>query len=655
MSYESVKLALNPVAWYRNDELSGEVMLDSSGNDHHQDYLNLDDPTNPVVLGQASGVETVVTSRSVFGTNRIATWPVVASGPFDSRINFTWEALVRQTTEHPQNRTIIARDAVGNGSRLFFSGSGTINCLFTLRVGGSEFSVTANVNSLLNSWYHVIGVRNGATMFLMLNGGNVGSRGDLPASTPIDVDVTDTIALGSTAGSNTFQWLGNSEEFTFYDYSLTEAQGLEIYESMIASIFLRGFSNVVSSAVLYSDVEPDPVSFPFRHNWVDDWIERLSFASGVSTAMKGYEQANAQRVKPRREIEITQVLKDDYERRMFRAKLNANQHRKWWVPMLDDRERLTGAVSSGVNVFTVDTLYRDYEIGNYFGIRQLNDAGRIPHWEELLITGLTDTQITTATQTTNSYTNPEVYPLRRAIIEPSQSLRGHTDAVEETTVLARLVAEDEKVAPRRIVEYTPAATYHSYEVFPADNWPNNWAELRDYETTRAREDVDHELGPFTAESDTIAASEAFSWRIILQTKQQQAEFLGWFYARAGSLTYLWVPTMQRDFAIVSAAGGSLTVEGHNYFENYSASEFRRDVAFVYNDNSMILRRINSVSLSGANEVLALDASVPTQVNLRSVSYLLFCRLDNDTIERAAATDTKASIAWMFREVLSSPV
>lgn len=648
MSYESVKLALNPIAWYRNDEESGTQMTDSSGNDLHQTY----DPLGAFLLGQASGVETVPTSRSVYSDHGICNFEVVPSGPFDERLSFTWEALVRATTDG--TLVTISRGELLN-SISFLGSAPTAICRFTLNVGGTPFSVDSSINVFPDSWYHVFGTRNGGTMRLKLNGVIVGSRSDLPAATPIAVDSpTDEIGLGGTSHNQTFPFIGNEEEFTFYAPALTDAEETDIYEAMVGSLQLAGFSNVISSAVLYSDIEATPISFPFRHNWVDDWIERISFASGISTARKGYEQGVGQRIKPRREIEITQVLKDDVERRMFRAKLNANQHRKWFVPMLDDRDRLTGSVASGVDIFAVDTLYKDYEVGGYFGIRQLNDAGRILHWEELLITSLTDIEIQTATETANAYTNPEVYPVRRAIISANQSLRGHTDSVEETSVLARLIAEDEKVTPHRIVEWTPVTTYKSHKVFPADEWPNNWVELRDYEVTRAREEVDFELGPFAVESDAIAASEAFSWRIILETKQQQAEFLGWFYARAGSLNYLWVPTMQRDFTIVSAVTTTLTVEGHNYFENYSSSEFRRDLAFVYNDNSLILRRINSVVIAGVNEAFTLDANVPTQTNLRSVSYLLFCRLDNDTIERAAATDTKASFAWLFREILSSP-
>jgi hypothetical protein len=254
----------------------------------------------------------------------------------------------------------------------------------------------------------------------------------------------------------------------------------------------------------------------------------------------------------------------------------------------------------------------------------------------------------------NDYDSPEVYPIRRATLEASIQPRGHTDSVEEVSILAHLIAEDEKSSAHRITEWTPAITYKSYEVFPFAQWPNNWDELRDYSIDRARQNVDHELGAFVIESDTNGASETFSWRIILDTKQKQSEFLGWFYARAGSLHYLWVPTMQRDFEIVSIAGSNLTVKGHNYSENFSGSEFRRDIVFIYNDSSFIVRRVNSTSPSGSNEILTLDSAVPSLTNLRSVSYLLFCRLDNDTIERAVATDTKASFAWLFRELLASP-
>lgn len=681
MSYPDEIIADTPLGYWRHDEVgsasNGDELSDTSGNNKPVTlcYSNLSGTLLP--YGQPSAIETDPASSAIrtFSNNlshvgsNDRCYAYRADNDFLVPQNLTLECWVSSLVDLPAGGSypLFGVRGVARLRRAFRSspGAGEANFYFELamNIDGTTYTVTAETPVFNNTFYHVVGGRNGTTIFLRINHGFLATEtvpgDDNDSGDPAPLSLTPCNPLGNSLviGGLPFNDIHNDvllDECAIYDTALTEARILAHYEAAISATLLNGYSNVIGSAILYSDVEPDPVSYPFRHNWVDDHVERISFATGVSTARKGYEQGNAQRIKPRREIEITQVLKDDYERRMFRAKLNANQHRKWWWPILEDRERLNGVVSVGTDTFAVDTLYRDYEIGGYFGIRQLDSTGKITHWEELLITGLTNIEIQTVTQTVNSYTNPEVYPLRRALLSSSQSLRGHTDSVEETTILARLIAEDEKTIPHRIVGWTPTATYKSNEVFPAAQWPNNWTELRDYETVRTGTDVDFDTGSFAEESDAIGASEVFSWRILLITKQQQAEFLGWFYTRAGSLSYLWVPTMQRDFAVVSAVGANLTVEGHNYFDNFAGSEYRRDLAFVYDDNSMLFRRIALVVTAGANETLTLDANVPTLTNLRSVSYLLFCRLDNDTIERASTTDTKARFSWLFREVLSSP-
>lgn len=641
-------LALNPVRYGRCDELVSGPLTDSS-------TFAVHGTTEPLaVFGLPSAIETDPASSSIGGP--VGRFPAAAGSEADMKGNFTWLFFIFYDAANPSGMAVCRSGQFGvNG---VFAGINSNQMFATVRLVGepSAFTLTGAATLVDQTWYMVAVARNGVTfsMYVEADLSLGATRSDLTgADVDYNVEGTDWF-LGRSVNTTAFSST-RLDEVALFNVALTQPEIAGVLAAARNSLSLNGYSNVVSSAVLYSGVEPTPISFAaMRHNWQDDLIERISFTTGVSTAIKGYEQGNGQRIKPRREIEISQMLRNDVERRAFRAKLNTQQSRKWFIPILEDRTRLTTAISSGVSVFAVDTLYRDYEIGGYLGIRQLNDAGTITLSEELLITGLTNIEITTSTPTVNEYTTPELYPVRRAIINESASLRGHTDSVEDTTILARLIAEDEKVVPHRIVEWTPTTTYLDYEVFPVELWPNNWAELRDYKVERVRPDVDFDLGSFIPQSDSIGASETFSWRIILQTKQAQAEFLGWFYARTGSLNYLWVPTMQRDFDIVDADGVDLTVGGHNYSENYVGSEYRRDIAFVYNDNSVELRRIESVALDGANEILTLDTVIPTLTNLRSVSYLLFCRLDNDTIEIARATDTKAAIAWLFREILSSP-
>ena len=645
-TFEETVVATGRDTFWRLDGLEDThpLLEDKSGNDRHATCFDIVEG-NTHLHGLPSPVESDAGSWAMSG--RVGVWEDTVNRFQD----FCWFAF-GYSSDSATPKTLLCRSGHwGTGlANIFGFSPGGDEVLGRLRIGGVTHDLSAPCEP--NTYYFVALRYNAGQIDLLLNAVVVDSAlatGDIQVSS----DTEFYLGAQQSVVINVNHSAGVDEIAT--GPSLTDGELLTIYESALNALLLTGYSNVISSAILYSGVEPDPVAFPWRHNWSDLLIERISFSTGVSTAVKGYESANAQRIKPRREIEISQVTRDDAERRMLRAKLKAHGGRKWFIPMLEDRERLAVPISSGVTTITTDTQYKNYEIGGYVELRQLNDAGTITASEQLLISGLTNTEITTATPTTNSYTTPEVMPACRAILESSATPRGHTDSVEELTVLARLIAEDEKVVSRRIVEWTPTTTYKSYEVFPVALWPNNWSELRDYDITRQREDVDHELGSFAPTTDTDAASEAFSWRIILDTKQKQAEFLGWFYARAGSLNYLWVPTMQRDFDVVSAVSDDLTVAGHNYFDNFSGSEFRRDLAFVYNDNSMVFRRIESVSLDGANEVLDLDTSVPTLTNLRSVSYLLFCRLDNDTIEIARETDTKSRVSWMFREILSSPV
>jgi hypothetical protein len=677
MSHESETLADTPALFWRFDMVgpptNGDEVEDLSGNDLHGTLEYIQSGGAIVAYGYPSPIESDAGSfefrgftAGVFGTTQVVRFGRAADALIEPAGDFSlegWLRLPSATGGSAQFGTIMQQMFGRTGGTFIYIDNFSHLAGCVVDIAGTGWLVIDPDPVVYGLSYKVTMERVGNALVLYVNGA-VRDTTTITSGLPNRMNAPGTFlnANGVTQPLpgffvHPFQIAAldaRYDEVVYFTHSTGAARVLTRYEAALNATLLNGFSNVIPSAILYSDIEPDPISFPFRHNWADDLIERLSFATGISTAVKGYEQANGQRISPRREIEITQVLRDDAERRTLRAKLNANQHRKWFWPILEDRDRLTTPIASGTSVFAIDTLYKDYEVGGYFGLRQLNDAGQVTASEELLITALTNVQITTATPTVNEYPNPEVYPVRRAIIEASIALRGHTDSVEDLTILARLIAEDEAIIPHRIVEWTPAISYKSHEVFPVAQWPNDWSELRDYEVQRVREDVDFETGQFTAESDAIGASETFSWRIILDTKQKQAQFFGWFYARAGSLNYLWVPSMQRDFATVSALSNDLTVSAHNYFDNYAASEFRRDLAFVYNDNSLILRRINAVALDGVNEVLTLDSTVPTFTNLRSVSYLLFCRLDNDTLERASATDNKARFAWLFREVLSSP-
>lgn len=644
-------LALNPV-FFGVKELAGPTIVNLAGGvDGTYDAS--------ATFGHASPIET---DTSIFSVGSVVGQvPAPASSPTDLLGNQTWIVWAYYdgtiaTTAHALGR----RQQFGqsNGVLSGFNG-GSITSHLTIDDSsplGLFRPLTDPVLPVSGNWYMISTVRNSTVGTLYTN--------DRLADTRSDLTTGDVYLLGSSGlpwfigrgeGSAAFPGVRTCM-VALFDYALSEAEIIEVYESALLALFITGRSDANPTAILRSDFEPDPVSFPWRHNWVEPLVERISFRSAVSQSVTGIEEAAGERLAPRRELEFTQVLKSQAERRKLRALLWANQHAKWFIPVRQYAERLAAPLSATSTLTPITTTYKDYEDGGYIGFRQVNGDGNVEHWEERLITALNENSVEHEALV-NSYVphRSTVYPVRRALLPPSLSIKGHTDIVEELTVIARLLPEDEALIPNRITRFVPSLKYRDYEVFDGQVWQSNdWSEQREYEIERILEPLDFDTGLIGAESDTPGASETFSYRMVIDGHPDISAFLGWFYARRGALATLWVPTMQEDFEILSTDGDTqMTVEGMNYSDGYALAEARRDLAFVYWDGSMEFRRV--IGFSGTvNETLTLGAPVPTLTNLRFVSLLKFCRLDADQLELAWETDDKVVVAWRFRELLHTP-
>lgn len=651
-SYIDTVLALNPVFFGIGPELAGPVITNLAG--------GADGTYDPsAVFGLGSPIET---DTSLFAVGGVVGSVAALDGSItDLRGNQTWIGWTYHADALANTTHLLGRRGQFGQSHGVLSGinGGVISSYVTLDDGsslGAFYPLTDPVPPIFDNWYMISTVRNSTVHNLYTNDRLAATRSDL---------TTDPISLGGATNSPWwFGRSGNSAAFpgvrtcmvALFDYALSEAQVIEVYESALLALFITGRSDANPTAILRSDFEPDPVSFPWRHNWVEPLVERISFRSAVSQSVTGIEEAAGERLAPRRELEFTQVLKSQAERRKLRALLWANQHAKWFIPVRQYAERLTAPLSATTTLTPITTAYKDYEDGGYIGFRQVDGEGNVEHWEERLITALNENSVEHEALV-NDYVahRSSVYPVRRALLPASLSIKGHTDIVEELTVIARLLPEDEALIPNRITQFAPSIKYRDYEVFDGQVWQSNdWSEQREYEIERLLEPLDFDTGLIGAESDTPGASETFSYRMVIDGHPDISAFLGWFYARRGALATLWVPTMQEDFEILSTNSDTqMTVEGTNYSDGYALAEARRDLAFVYWDGSMEFRRV--VGFSGTvNETLTLGAPVPTLTNLRFVSLLKFCRLDADQLELAWETDDKVVVAWRFRELLHTP-
>lgn len=641
-SFEDTVLALNPLNFWRLDELSGPDMVDIGSLASVGTFFPEAD------FGRPSPVETDSASTAIGKRVGLATAVAPTSGWSIGGWVFTTTGL---------DAYIICRNGqIGLGGGNFIawdSGQHRIRTSTTNSV--NEVNLTYPV-PVENTWYWVMLTRNGAVVSLYVNDVLVDQSVSFSAASMDGGWVSlGTWKVGTGGDGGNLGNLGDAiDEVMVFDYPLSAAESLEIYESAINQILLHGRSDVVVTAVLLSDESPPPVRFPFRHNWDSQLIERISFLTAISGARTAAEENNGQRVVPRREFEFVQILKNHAERRRLRAQLWAQQANPWFVPVRQDGEWLSSALVAGATTIPVNPQYKDYEVGGYVGIRQLDDSGTITHWEEALITGLTTT-VQCEGLLYDYSGSVMVCPTKRALMDTSISVTGHTDMIEEVTLTARLLPQDEAEVPNRITVWHPTLKYRDYEVFDPDVWQSNdWSENREYQIERDGEAIDFDAGLFSFESDTTGATEAMTYRMKLKGRDLISAYLGWFYERAGRLRYLWVPSMQSDFGVMSAVGDLLTVEDTNYTDNYAVAEPRRDVVFIYHDNTMVFRRVVSFRIIVNYEELTLDAPCPTLTNLRTVSLLKFCRLDGDQIELAWHTDDVVEVAWRFRELAHSP-
>jgi hypothetical protein len=644
-TYEEEVLADSPLAFWRLKEGAGAtVMVDTSPNVNNGTYYN------DAIFGFPPPVETDAGAAAV--GNRVGEGDVTPK-PTGNLAMEGWVYCPDVPFAVCHLITGVGQTGASGGIYTAYD-SGTITTRFSTDGTTGTTVDMVYVVPVRDLFYHVVFNRNGTQLSMIVNGVLVDTA--VTSADPITSSyTTEPWRIGVAATGNLWAGRGTAEP-AVYDHPLTVARALAHYEAALNALFLNGRSDVIVTSTLSSLIEPAPISFPFRHNWADPLIERLSFRTAISSARTGAEEANSQRVAPRREFEFVQLLRNDIERRKFRAQLWANQHGKWLVPVRQDYEQLVVPLAATTTTIPVSTTYRDYEVGGYIGLRQLDDSGNITHWEEQLITSITPVAVECAALL-NSYTPwlSWVYPVKRALLPRSLTIKGHTAAVEKATITAQLLPEDEAVAPNRIVPWTPTLKYRDYEVWDIAVWPSNdWGDLREYDVSRETDEVDFEGGGLLGvESDTIGASETLPWRIKTKGRETIARFLGWFYERRGRARYLWVPTLQSDFEVLTVDESDLTVADTNYSDNFALAEPRRDLAFVYYDGTMQFRRV--VGFAGTtNETLTLDAGVPSLTNLRSVSLLKFCRLDGDQVEIAWHTDDVVEIAWAFREMLHTP-
>src|SRR5688572_1130875 len=258
-AFTDLVLSLNPTFFgVLYDPIGSTVITDLSPNNNDGTYQ----PTP--TFGLPSPIETDAASSSVGGV--VGQVPgVVTGGGNQTWIGFTYFDDALAGTIHLVSRK--AQFGLSNGVQNGING-GVVMSDVTLFDGVTEtfYRLTDPVAPVAGNFYMIATVRNSTVHRLHVNDRLAASRSDL---------TTDDVAasglpwfIGRAQNTSGFPGLRTSAVI-FFDYALSEANLVAIYEASQLAIFITGRSDANPTAILRSDFEPDPVSFPWRHNWAE--------------------------------------------------------------------------------------------------------------------------------------------------------------------------------------------------------------------------------------------------------------------------------------------------------------------------------------------------------------------------------------------------
>ncbi len=646
MSYQSTKIAQSPVLYYRLDQLgfgvNGETVPDLSGNSLDATLTFTGDQP---AWGHASPIETDASSREFWhwtnagifgfgGVSRIARASDALMEP--SPKDFTVGEWLRPMDNIPAAGIFTQADKQGTGGVILNFSGGTRIGGYCFDEDGTLFTVTDTsylVTDHLGESVYIVVVRSGDALALYRDG-VLRNFSTVTSGLPTQF-TSQPFRIGPDTG---FYTNSRHDEVEYHTRALSAAEILESYEAALNELLMRGESNIRTTAILNGTDEPDPVAYPFRHNWDKPVIERFRWRTSVFKPTNGATGLRRQRSAPRRQVEYQHLLYSEKLRQEFEARSFGG--RTALVQFEPDKVRLT-SLSSGATSAAFDTTLRDFEINHRVLFYQDDDT-----YEFATLTAVTDNGIEWDEPLSQSYTNVWIKPARVARLPTEQEIELQTDIYADTSTIYEYLPEDEPLNPRRITPFTPTLFHFSRECFDLAEWQgHDYSELPQIGFVSDRAELDDGTGLVSAKQYRWGSEMTQPYNMNLEGRETIAKYLGWIYARAGQSNPFWMPTFRNDLTALSRNADELTVRGHGYTNLYASANTRLDLAFVYFDNTTITRRIESAAPSGANDVLTLDSTVPTLTNLRYLSFLRRVMLSSDDLEIAWETDSVVRVAF----------
>lgn len=371
-----------------------------------------------------------------------------------------------------------------------------------------------------------------------------------------------------------------------------------------------------------------------RPNWQGNGItETLSWLTSVSESPQAVEQRMGLRLSPRQMIEITFTL-FGAERTYFDLLVMRMSGSPFYMPVWHDTGRTAALATPGMTTIAVDTT-----LSELADCRLAVLLGDNPFEYEIVeIFERSASALTLVAGLAQTWpAGSRIHPAKKVRVETQPSGQRYADRAYQAT--ARFTS----LEPNPSSAVATLGQFKGNYVLEED--PNDVEALaHNYE--RKMFALDQQVGLQVLSDVAGFVNQSYAW--FGKGRAGQWRLRGLFYALQGRRVPIWIPTYFADFDLASPIGASdttLIVKRCGYTEAGGPFKNREYILIQLTDGTRFYRQIGAASLNGPGtlELLAIDTALGQYIPIAAVqriSFLSFCRLDQDQVEFVHHTDTR---------------
>lgn len=372
-------------------------------------------------------------------------------------------------------------------------------------------------------------------------------------------------------------------------------------------------------------------------NWSGQIRERIEWFTDIVMSHNETETRYPMRIWPRRSLEFSILVNGD-DLAVLDGLIWEWQAQKFDLPIWTDVQDLPSELLTGASQIFIDTDYYDFE-----------DGGKAILYASPTSYEMVDIDTVGSGVLNLLGTVANDWPLGTNILPIRQArLNKDVQTSKPTThTMTGVIRFD--LDPSDYVANPGGTLYNGVEVFEGKN---NWVNPVTGNYLRKTQTLDYRTGDVFVDDVSGISTVVRSYKTLLKSRQEIAEWRGWGYARQGKYSPFWMNQDQIAFNVVSDIADTDTtidIKEIGAVSAYLLETGRLDIALQTTDGTWHYRRITNI-IDGAfgTEIITIDSAFGVNIPISQINistWFMLSRLDADVL----------SITWHSRSVADSTI